>query len=133
MTWLPNTESIAKQITVRSAVNPSLWACVVISLPMFFACTQVIGWLSVAFFVIALMPVLAFFVSYLFLLFKAPNYLRSEEYQLKAEALRCFGDKDNFFDAKAGDVIKMITNPESSKDVKPQPSSLEQLPNPEKL
>lgn len=130
MGWPLHTQSLAKQISVKSAVNPSLWACVVISLPLFFLSTQVIGALAIAFFVIALLPVLAFIISYMYLLFHNPNYLRSEEYQLKAESLKLLGDKDNKLNAQAGHVISVVTNPQLPEPAEPQPDSSEQLPSP---
>ena len=101
---------LAQQVTTHSAVNPCLWASLVISLPLFYLSTAVAGWKSVAFFIIALLPVLLFFFSYLYLLIYNPKYLRSEEYQLKAEALQLLGDKDNLLKADADDVVS-ITNP----------------------
>ena len=82
------TDSLAKQVAVKSAVNPSLWACVVISVPLFVLSSKTDGWLPIASFIVALIPVGAFAFSYLYLLFKNPEYLRSEEYQLRMNSLR---------------------------------------------
>ena len=101
------TDSLVQKVSVKSAVNASLWACVVISTPLFIISTQINGWLQVAFFVVATIPVIAFVVSYFYFLFKNPDYLRSEEYQLKAESLKLLGDKDNPLHAAATDVVSV--------------------------
>lgn len=105
------TDSLAQQVAVKSAVNPSLWACVVISIPLFFLASRTENWLSVASFIVALIPVGAFAFSYLYLLFKNPEYLRSEEYQLRMNSMRLLGDKDNPLHADAEDIVSVINNP----------------------
>ena len=105
------TDQIAQQVTVRSAVNPSLWACAVISFPLFCLSTQVNDWRSIAFFIIGIIPVISFCFSYFYLLFKNPEYLRSEEYQLRMNSIRLLGDKDNPLRAEAGDIVSMVNNP----------------------
>ncbi len=103
--------TFAQQVSSRSAVNPTLWACAVVSLPLFFLTTIVSGWLVIAFFVVALIPVTLFFCSYIYMLFKNPKLLRSEDFHLRAEAMGLFGDKDNPMHADATHVVAVITNP----------------------
>ena len=105
------TDSLAQQVAVKSAVNPSLWACVVISIPLFVLASKTGGRLSIASFIVALVPVGAFAFSYLFLLFKNPEYLRSEEYQLRMNSMRLLGDKDNPLHANAENIVSVINNP----------------------
>ena len=64
--------------------------------------------------VIGFIPVASFVLSYLYLLFTNPDYLRSEEYQLRAQSLKLLGDRDNMLGAKAIDVVS-VTNPASNK------------------
>ena len=114
MIFQPNNKhitSLAQQVSSKSAVNPSLWACFVISLPLFLLASKNQNGLSIYFFIIACLPLIAFLISYLFLLFKNPKYLRSEEYQLRAEAMDMIGDKDNPFHSEAQDIISVIHNP----------------------
>lgn len=113
--------SLAKQVTSRSAVNPSLWACLVISIPLFVLSACTTGIKAVCFFVIALFPVGAFIFSYVYLLIRNPQYLRSEEYQLRAEALGLFGDKDNPLNADAADVVSIVAISDPSRPALPQP------------
>ena len=106
-----NITSLAQQASSKSAVNPSLWACLVISLPLFFLTANTKGALVFCFLIIACLPLIAFLISYLYLLFKNPKYLRSEKYQLRAEAMDLIGDMDNPFHADAKDIISVINNP----------------------
>lgn len=103
--------SFAQQVSSRSAVNPTLWACAVVSLPLFILSATTSGWLPVAFFVVALIPVVLFLASYTYMLFKNPKLLRSEDFHLRADAMGLFGDKDNPMQADATHVVAMITNP----------------------
>jgi len=103
--------SLAQQVAVKSAVNPSLWASVVISLPLFVLATRTSGWITVVIVIVALIPILIFAFSYLYLLFKNPEYLRSEEYQLRMNSMRLLGDKDNPLYANAGDLVSLVNNP----------------------
>lgn len=103
--------TFAQQVSSRSAVNPTLWACAVVSLPLFILCTIVSGWLIVAFFVVAMIPVMLFLGSYVYMLRKNPKLLRSEDFHLRADAMGLFGDKDNLLNADASDVVAVITNP----------------------
>ena len=106
------TDSFVQKITVKSAVNPSLWACAVISTPLFILANKDDNKLAIAFFIIATIPVISFFLSYVYLLFKNPDYLRSEDYQIKAESLKLLGSKDNPLQAGANDVVSVVTNPQ---------------------
>ena len=103
--------TFAQQVSSRSAVNPTLWACAVVSLPLFILTTMVSGWLSIGFFIVALIPIMLFLGSYVYMLFKNPKLLRSEDFHLRAEAMGLFGDKDNPLNADASDVVAVITNP----------------------
>ena len=103
--------TLGQQASSKSAVNPSLWACLVVSVPLFFLATKTTGFISGFLLVIGCLPIAAFMISYLYLLFANPKYLRSEEYQLRAEAMNLFGTKDNPLSANANDVVSVINNP----------------------
>lgn len=104
--------AIAQQVSSKSAVNPTLWACLVISLPLFLLSKNSNGLLAIMFFTVACLPIVIFTISYFYLLFKNPKYLRSEGYQLRAEAMNLIGDRDNPFHGNARDIIDVIGNPE---------------------
>ena len=103
--------TFAQQVTSKSAINPTLWACAVISLPLFILTATVSGWRAVAFFIVALIPPSLFLGSYIYMLCKNPKLLRSEDFHLRADAMGLFGDKDNPMQAEAAHVIAVITNP----------------------
>lgn len=105
------TDKLAQQISVKSAVNPALWACLFISLPLFYLASSAKGWFSVAAFFVGVVPVAAFALSYIYLLFRNPDYLRSEEYQLRMNTMRMMGDKDNPLGTKPEHLISMVNNP----------------------
>lgn len=106
-----NSASLVHRVTVRSVVNAPLWVCAVVAVPCFVLAHLSDGWLSVAFFVAGILPVLTFVGAYAYFAVKNPAYLRSEDYQLKAESLRLLGDRDNPLNADARDIVS-VTNPE---------------------
>jgi threonine/homoserine/homoserine lactone efflux protein len=105
------TGQLVQQVAVKSAVNPSLWACAVISLPLFILSSKSQSIYFLMYFFIAIIPILAFVVSYIYLLFKNPEYLRSEAYQLRMNSMRLLGDRDNPLNANAKDIVAVINNP----------------------
>jgi len=81
--------TVASRLHVRSALNPMLWMCVIISLPMFllaFWCSQ--PTLAAGFFVMGALPVFVDLWGFVRFATNAPHLLQSEEYQIKHEALR---------------------------------------------
>lgn len=103
--------AVAQQVSSKSVANPALWACFVVSLPLFSFCILASGVLAVCFFIVALLPIVLFCGSYIYMLRKDPKLLRSEDFHLRADAMRLFGDKDNSLRADASDVVAIITNP----------------------
>lgn len=105
------TNSLARRISVKSAVNACLWMCLFISLPLFYLAYKTdSNDLRIVFLLVAIIPVVIFAVSFIYFMFKNPDYLRSEEHQFKMESLKLLGDKDNPFGTKADDIVA-ITNP----------------------
>lgn len=96
---MSDKESIATKIieaggslSVKSALNPMLWLCVMIDVP----CFILIGilnpppaWLIV----LTLAPVCVALFGFLFLLFVDCDKLQSEEYQLKKRSMEMFQQK----------------------------------------
>lgn len=80
------------KLTVRSALNPILWLCAIITIPSLCIAsfkTETPDWLI--FLIIA--PVCVAIVGFLFLLFIDRDKLQSEEYQLKKKSLELFQEK----------------------------------------
>lgn len=113
------SDKLAQQVAVKSAVNPTLWAGLVFSLPLFILASNTNGWLSICYFIIAVIPIILFAYSYLFLLHTNPEYIRSEEYQLTMNAMRFMGDKDNP-NIENADEVTPSENPELSAPRKKQ-------------
>jgi|GEM_PF-1577960 len=126
-----NLKLFSKIALKDSAVSPLLWCCGLISIPAF-GCSYFASDLkSVAFFVLGFVILIAFGYAYFYLLFTNPNFLRSEGYQFKYEALSRFGDPKNPLDVNTLSVIstenhdKSINNPElppPSESPSPSPS-----------
>lgn len=105
--WLKSIEAFAGKITVRSAVNPLLWLCAVVSLPCLYLYAQT-G--KIFFAVLASFPIAAVLFAYFYFLCTNPDYLRSEDYQLRRHSLEMLGDKDNRLGANASTIVA-VTNP----------------------
>jgi hypothetical protein len=101
---------MAGKIVVRSAINPLLLLCVVISFPALLAAMFTSGLPQIVFFVFAAVPPLAVLKAFFSILKTSPSLLRSEEYQIRQQALELIGDKDNRFHATAKH-IQAVSNP----------------------
>ncbi|MDE0518789.1 MAG: hypothetical protein OXH36_04455 [Bdellovibrionales bacterium] len=105
---------VAKKI-VKSPINHILYLCIIISLPLFYWATQTEGYISITYIVIAVILIILFSVAYFYLLFKKPEYLRSEEYQFQMNKMRLFyGHKDKPENVKIGDTDSLINNPKKN-------------------
>jgi hypothetical protein len=79
-------------VQTKSALNPALWFCAVISLPLFGISAALSGWKSDAVFAIACIPIVITCLLLMFYGFFRPKYLQSEGFQLRDRALTLFGD-----------------------------------------
>ena len=93
----------AQKISVRSALNPLLYLCLL----LIGGCIFAKGWLAVALFFILIIFLLAFLFAYFYFLFKNPDYLRSEDYHIRMQSIRLLGDKDNPLSANAQDIVSI--------------------------
>ena len=97
---------------VRSPINPILLLCIFISIPLFILATQTKGYMSITFIAIATVIIILFFIAYFYLLFKNPEYLRSEHYQFQMNQIRFhYGDKDNPKSIEINNINSLIKNP----------------------
>jgi hypothetical protein len=83
------------RLTVKSALNPVLWLCAIVTVPSFISFGFVMNpptwWVA-----LAVSPVAAAIFGFFFLLFFDRDKLQSEEYQLKKQSLELIqemGDK----------------------------------------
>jgi len=100
-----------EKLTVRSALNPILWLCALVTIPAL--CISPFldsppNWLVL----LICAPVLAAILGFLFLLLFDRDKLQSEDYQIKKRTLEIIEQK--------GDSAPMLIEP-SSLDVIPKP------------
>jgi len=99
------------RLRVRSALNPVLWLCGIVSAPsmisLSFSTTQPL-WLIV----IASAPIFVALAAFIFLLLFDRDKLQSEEYQIRKRSLELIEEKGN---PQAIDAVSavVITNPEA--------------------
>lgn len=74
-------------LKVRSALNPTLWLCGIVTLPAAGLATLVNEPLQTALIVLAFIPVVLFALSEIYLLMRDPDKLQSEDYQIQKRAL----------------------------------------------
>src|SRR5947209_1078198 len=80
------------RLTVRSALNPILWLCGIITIPAL-ALIPFVGPLRTLFGWMAAAPVAAAIFGFLFLLFFDRDKLQSEEYQIRKRSLELIEQK----------------------------------------
>jgi hypothetical protein len=105
------------RLTVRSALNPVLWLCAIVSIP----CAALYGlmhsspaWLAV----LAFLPVSAAIFGFLFLLFFDRDKLQSEEYQIRKRSLELIEQKGGKYaiDATTVEVFSSHSAPGLTND-----------------
>lgn len=116
---MPLRESIATRVvdaggrlTVRSALNPVLWLCAIVTAPLLLSVAilrDAPAWLVV----IGCAPVITALFGFLFLLFFDRDKLQSEEYQLRKRSLELIEQKGDHA-ILADRSIEVIPNPDSS-------------------
>lgn len=102
----------------KSPINPILYLCIFISIPLFYLATKTEGYMSVTFIIIATFIIILFFIAYFYLLFKNPEYLRSEQYQFQMNQMRFYGDKDNPKSIEIGTIDSLIKKPKQDSSPK---------------
>jgi len=120
---MPQLEQIAAKavesggkLKVRSALNPILWLCGIITVPAIVAASYITPtptWLIVLLFI----PVVTAMVGFLFLLLFDRDKLQSEDYQIQKRSLELIEQK--------GDAAPLMID-NSSLNVIPKPESLPQ-------
>ena len=85
------------RLTVKSALNPMLWFCAVVDIPIIVIMTIVHNtvppWLLIGFFVLICIPIVTLVFSAIYLLFKDRDKLQSEDYQIRKRTLDIIGQK----------------------------------------
>ena len=108
------TQKIAEvggRLKVRSALNPALWLCAIITLPAIWRFSKLGGNLPNWLIILICAPVAV--AVFGFLLFFDRDKLQSEDYQLRKQSLELIHEKGNKFPVLATS-IHAITNPDQS-------------------
>lgn len=109
--WTVLATEALKGARRTNAVQVICWMCVVVSIPSFyFATQQPPGTLQVALLVAGFIPIALFSFAYLYFLFKDPDRLHSEEFQLKSRSLDLIENKGGTIDMDRVNLTA-ITNP----------------------
>ncbi|MFN4247592.1 MAG: hypothetical protein ACK4EY_07700 [Flavipsychrobacter sp.] len=104
------TEQVNK-IKVKNVVDmPLFYGLWVLVLALFSGIFSKYEWVTIVLFCFAGLLFLIALFGYLYFTFKAPDYLRSEEYHLKKQSLEILGDKDKLLPFEAQNIVD-ITNP----------------------
>ena len=88
---------LAGRVYVRNALNPLLWLCAVIGIPLIVGSILADGALSYLFFILLSMIVGFFMFQFNKIGNKGINFLQSEEYQLRKYQLENLGDESREF------------------------------------
>lgn len=102
----------AERLRVRSALNPVLWLCAIVTVP----CVALAAysddppiWLVA----LACVPVVLVSIGFVFLLFFDRGKLQSEDYQIRARLLELMQEKGELPDSARRVLGDIIPNPES--------------------
>jgi hypothetical protein len=90
-------QSAATNLRVRSALNPMLWLCAIVSLPCFIFALLAYWFhlpdLGLLFVYLGALPLGATILGFLYFAVFDPKRLQSEEYQIRHEALELIKEK----------------------------------------
>ena len=105
------------KLTVKSALNPLLWFCAVVSFPTLIVLTVLINnpivpqWLIIGLFCLVALPIICTIFSAIYLLFYDRDKLQSEDYQIRKRSLELIGQKgepDKFLVESAPAISKPL-------------------------
>ena len=95
------------RLRVRSAVNPMLWLCAIVTMPCVALATLVddsLSWLVY----VAVAPVVAAIGSYAFLLLFDRDKLQSEDYQIRKLALNIIQEKHDALESDPDSTVEAL-------------------------
>jgi hypothetical protein len=102
--------SSVERVSVKNALNPVLWVCGLISAPAALALGFAPNptWVHIT---LALGPVAVALFAFLFFMFRDPDRLQSESFQLRKQALELIEEKGSLSEIDAS-TIEVISNPD---------------------
>jgi hypothetical protein len=107
-----SARTAAASLRVKSALNPMLWLCGMVSLPSFTLAYFVrdYGTLSTVLIVVGSLPVAANIVGFFYFMIRSPERLQSEEYQIRQATLDLIKSKGSPFEILPSS-LEAISNP----------------------
>jgi hypothetical protein len=104
------SQSSIERVSVKNALNPVLWICGLVSVPAILALgfAPNPSWVHIT---LALAPVSVALFSFLYFMFKEPDRLQSESFQLRKQALELIEEKGSLAVVEATS-IEVISNPD---------------------
>jgi len=106
-----------ERLRVRSALNPVLWLCLIVTAPGIGATPLFKQGAPNWYITIIFIPVILAALGFLFLLIFDRDKLQSEDYQLRKRSLELIQEKGQAFPITPTS-IDIITNPDSQKQLK---------------
>lgn len=101
------------KLHVKSALNPILWLCAIITVPSLIA-VPFLNETPIWLIILIIAPVITAILGFFFLLFIDRDKLQSEEYQLKKRSLEMIQEKgDSNPKIIDTDTIEVIENPDT--------------------
>lgn len=105
---------IGGRLRVKSALNPALWLCAIVTIPTLLIISRQNSEPSLWIILIAITPVVCAAVGFFFLLIFDRDKLQSEDYQIRKKTLDIIQEKGDKFPVVAAS-IQAIANPDLSK------------------
>lgn len=123
---MPIAESVAKKIgdaggrlRVKSALNPVLWLCGIVTVPLIALGTMIPGGPPPWLLVLASVPVVLASVGFMFLLIFDRDKLQSEDYQIRMRSLSIIESKGGAIPLKVTS-LEAISNPDMPQLQRPE-------------
>lgn len=101
-----------ERLRVKSALNPALWICAIVTMPGLFLCVQLApppSWLIVLIF----LPVVIACLGFLFLLVFDSDKLQSEDFQIRKQSLEMLQQQSDDPAPRLIEAVEMISNPQA--------------------
>jgi len=99
------------RLKVSSALNPCLWLCGIVVPSGLVAAIYSSGGLQIAWIVLVFVPIVLFAFAFIYFVFTDPDKLRSEEYELRKQALEMIEEKGGRIPLTETSITA-ITNPD---------------------
>ncbi|MEY2880989.1 MAG: hypothetical protein RLZZ15_3369 [Verrucomicrobiota bacterium] len=106
-------ENAVGRLKQTSALNPCLWLCGIMIPGCLVAAHYAVGAIQVAVIVLTFLPVVLFGFGFIYLLVKAPDKLRSEDFEIRKQALELIEEKGGSISI-LGTSVEAIANPDRS-------------------